>query len=90
VHGRRFGRRACGFQCETVVYNSPEFGLRSSTATHHKEHVRAIESAKRPETREKRIAAMMGDTPQEAAHEVASTRTVRTMNSGGGDSGCLI
>ncbi|MGA9567500.1 MAG: YdeI/OmpD-associated family protein [Candidatus Korobacteraceae bacterium] len=27
--------------------------------THQKEHVRAIEDAKRPETREKRIAAMM-------------------------------
>jgi hypothetical protein len=27
--------------------------------THQKEHVRAIEAAKRPETREKRIAAMM-------------------------------
>ena len=27
--------------------------------THQKEHVRAIEGAKRPETREKRIAAMM-------------------------------
>ncbi len=28
--------------------------------THQKEHVRAIEDAKRPETREKRIAAMLG------------------------------
>ena len=27
--------------------------------THQKEHVRAIEDAKRPETREKRIAAML-------------------------------
>ena len=73
VQGRRHRRRGDGTRRRKAHASSarlpeedhrrltlrPENAWAKLAFTHQKEHVRAIEGAKRPETREKRIAAMM-------------------------------